>query len=65
MRLPCEVPPPDAHGIVQGGGGLCAHVHVGVMVVGQAAQAAIPGGCAGGRGRRCVTSRRREVSLMS
>ena len=50
MRLPLEVPLPDPPGIVRGGGGCHAHVHVGVMAVTrQAARAAIPGSCAGGR----------------
>jgi hypothetical protein len=51
MRLPCEAPPPDAPGVAQGGRGRRAHVQVGAMAVAlQAAQAALPGGRAGGRG---------------
>jgi hypothetical protein len=51
MRLPCEAPQPYAPGIVQGGKGCRSHVHLGEMaVLLQAAQAALPGGCAGGWG---------------
>jgi hypothetical protein len=47
MCLPHEAPPPDATGIMQGGGGCCTHVHMGAMAVAlQAAQATLFGGCA-------------------
>jgi hypothetical protein len=49
--LPCEAPPLDTPGVVQGGRGCRAHVHVGAMAVAlQAARAALPGGRGGGRG---------------
>jgi hypothetical protein len=43
-----KAPPPDAPGIVQGGGGCCAHLHDGAMAVTlEAAQAPLLGGCVG------------------
>jgi hypothetical protein len=51
MCLPREAPLPDAPGIVQGSGVCHACVHVGAMAVAlQSAQAALPGGRAGGWG---------------
>jgi hypothetical protein len=50
MCLPCEAPPLDAPGVVQGSGGHHTHKQVGAMAVAlQAAQAALPGGRMGAR----------------